>query len=39
MPDFTEQAVERFFDLEGDDLYRSFWASDGSMHWGYFGEL
>ena len=30
---FSEQETEAFYDAE-DALYRSFWDSDGSLHWG-----
>lgn len=32
---FTEQDTEAFYDAE-DALYRSFWDSEGSLHWGWF---
>ena len=32
---FTEQDTEAFYDAE-DELYRSFWDSEGSLHWGLF---
>lgn len=32
---FTEAETEEFYDAE-DSLYRSFWDSEGSLHWGYF---
>ncbi len=32
---FTEAETEAFYDAE-DSLYRSFWDSEGSLHWGYF---
>ena len=34
---FTEQETEAFYDTE-DALYRSFWDSEGSLHWGWFDE-
>lgn len=34
---FTEQETEAFYDAE-DALYRSFWDSAGSLHWGWFDE-
>ncbi len=34
---FTEQETEAFYDAE-DALYRSFWDSEGSLHWGWFDE-
>ncbi|NET58682.1 MAG: methyltransferase domain-containing protein [Symploca sp. SIO2E6] len=35
---FTETDTETFYDAE-DSLYRSFWDSEGSLHWGYFLDL
>ncbi|MGB7274923.1 MAG: methyltransferase domain-containing protein [Geitlerinemataceae cyanobacterium] len=35
---FTETDTEVFYDAE-DSLYRSFWDSEGSLHWGYFLDL
>ncbi len=35
---FTETDTEAFYDAE-DSLYRSFWDSEGSLHWGYFPDL
>lgn len=35
---FTETDTEAFYDAE-DSLYRSFWDSEGSLHWGYFLDL
>ena len=35
---YTETETEKFYDHE-DDLYRSFWDSEGSLHWGYFEDL
>lgn len=32
---FTEQETEAFYDAE-DELYRSFWDREGSLHWGLF---
>ncbi len=32
---FSEAETERFYDEE-DAIYRSFWDSEGSLHWGYF---
>ena len=37
MQKFTEQDTEKFYDEE-DAIYRSFWDSEGSLHWGYFDE-
>ena len=34
---FTEQETEAFYDAE-DALYRSFWDSQGSLHWGFFDQ-
>ena len=34
---FSEAETERFYDEE-DAIYRSFWDSEGSLHWGYFDE-
>ena len=34
---FTEQETEAFYDAE-DELYRSFWDSEGSLHWGWFDQ-
>ena len=34
---FTEAETEQFYDEE-DVIYRSFWDSEGSLHWGYFDE-
>ena len=34
---FSENDTERFYDAE-DALYRSFWDSEGSLHWGLFDE-
>ncbi|MDA0735421.1 MAG: methyltransferase domain-containing protein [Chloroflexi bacterium] len=34
---FTEQDTETFYDAE-DALYRSFWDSAGSLHWGWFDQ-
>ena len=34
---FSEQDTEAFYDAE-DALYRSFWDSEGSLHWGWFDE-
>ena len=31
---FSEQETEEFYDAE-DALYRSFWDSEGSLHWGW----
>ncbi|MFE0044383.1 methyltransferase domain-containing protein [Streptomyces albireticuli] len=33
-----EARTEAFYDHE-DDVYRSFWDSSGSLHWGYFADL
>ncbi len=35
---YSERETEKFYDLE-DSLYRSFWDSEGSLHWGYFENL
>ncbi len=35
---YSEQETADFYDLE-DELYRSFWDKDGSLHWGYFQNL
>ena len=35
---FSETETEAFYDAE-DSLYRSFWDSEGSLHWGYFQDL
>ncbi|NEP07889.1 MAG: ubiquinone/menaquinone biosynthesis protein, partial [Okeania sp. SIO4D6] len=35
---FSEVDTEVFYDSE-DSLYRSFWDSEGSLHWGYFEKL
>ena len=32
---FTERETEEYYDAE-DALYRSFWDSAGSLHWGIF---
>ncbi len=32
---FSEEETERYYDEE-DSTYRSFWDSEGSLHWGYF---
>ncbi|HEU0021771.1 MAG TPA: class I SAM-dependent methyltransferase [Dehalococcoidia bacterium] len=34
---YTEQDTEAFYDAE-DALYRSFWDSQGSLHWGWFDQ-
>jgi ubiquinone/menaquinone biosynthesis C-methylase UbiE len=34
---FTEQDTEAFYDAE-DELYRSFWDQEGSLHWGLFDQ-
>ncbi len=34
---FTEHDTETFYDAE-DALYRSFWDSEGSLHWGWFDD-
>lgn len=34
---FTEKDTEQYYDQQ-DDLYQSFWSSDGSVHWGYFDQ-
>ena len=35
---FTEHDTETFYDAE-DALYRSFWDSEGSLHWGWFDKI
>ncbi len=35
---YNETETENFYDSE-DGLYRSFWDSEGSLHWGYFENL
>ena len=35
---YSETETEEFYDSE-DELYRSFWDSEGSLHWGYFENL
>jgi ubiquinone/menaquinone biosynthesis C-methylase UbiE len=37
MKRFTEDVTESFYDSE-DELYRSFWDTEGSLHWGLFDE-
>ena len=37
MRKFTEGASESYYDSE-DELYRSFWDTEGSLHWGLFDE-
>ena len=37
MSSFTEDVTESFYDSE-DALYRSFWDTEGSLHWGLFDE-
>ena len=32
---FSERDTEEYYDAE-DDLYRSFWDAEGSLHWGVF---
>ena len=34
---FTELSTEEFYDAE-DAIYRSFWDSEGSLHWGVFDD-
>ena len=34
---FTEEETEAFYDAE-DAVYRSFWDSEGSLHWGFFDQ-
>ena len=34
---FTELETEEYYDAE-DVIYRSFWDSEGSLHWGYFDD-
>ncbi len=35
---YSETETEHFYNSE-DSLYRSFWDSQGSLHWGYFDDL
>ena len=35
---YSETETEKFYDRE-DELYRSFWDAEGSLHWGYFDNL
>ncbi len=35
---FSERETEEYYDAE-DTLYRSFWDSAGSLHWGVFDNL
>jgi ubiquinone/menaquinone biosynthesis C-methylase UbiE len=35
---YQEKQVEEFYDRQ-DIVYRSFWDSSGSLHWGYFADL
>ena len=37
MRKFTEGAAESYYDSE-DEVYRSFWDTEGSLHWGLFDE-
>ena len=37
MRKFTEGASESYYDSE-DEVYRSFWDTEGSLHWGLFDE-
>ena len=37
MNSYTEDVTESFYDSE-DALYRSFWDTEGSLHWGLFDE-
>ena len=37
MKRFTEDVTESFYDSE-DELYRSFWDTEGSLHWGLFDD-
>lgn len=34
---FTEKDTEIFYDQE-DEIYRSFWDKNGSLHWGFFDK-
>lgn len=34
---FSERETEEYYDAE-DTLYRSFWDSEGSLHWGVFDQ-
>ena len=34
---FTEQHTESYYDSE-DAVYRSFWDTEGSLHWGFFDD-
>ena len=37
MKRFTEDITESYYDSE-DKVYRSFWDTEGSLHWGLFDE-
>ena len=37
MRKFTEGAAESYYDSE-DEVYRSCWDTEGSLHWGLFDE-
>ena len=37
MKKYTEKETELFYDEE-DELYRSFWDENGSLHWGLFNK-
>jgi len=37
MKKYTEKDTELFYDKE-DELYRSFWDKNGSLHWGLFNK-
>ncbi len=37
MKKYTEKDTELFYDKE-DELYRSFWDENGSLHWGLFNK-
>lgn len=34
---FTERETEAFYDSH-DGVYRSFWDSEGSLHWGLYDQ-
>jgi len=37
MKNYTEKDTELFYDKE-DEIYRSFWDKNGSLHWGLFNK-
>ena len=37
LPRFSERDTEAYYDAE-DTLYRSFWDTEGSLHWGIFAS-